>query len=123
MNVASLGSSPANDPTARRPQSPEAAARQFEEVLARQFVQVMTDGLFKSSLSGEEGPGWMQGQAEAQRDVMTDVLARHLTENGALGIADLLLRQWDVARAEEDRSQREEKGTLRHDHLGNSSIL
>ncbi len=60
----------------------------------RQFVTAMTDGLFKGSLSGDEGPGWMKGQQDAQRDVMTDVLTDHLVESGVLRISDLLLRQW-----------------------------
>ena len=60
----------------------------------RQFVTTMTDGLFESSLSGDEGPGWMKSQHDTQRDVMTDVLTEHLVESGALRIADLLLRQW-----------------------------
>ncbi len=60
----------------------------------RQFVKVMTDGLFKASRSGDDGPGWMKGQQDTQRDIMTDVLTEHLVESGALRISDLLLRQW-----------------------------
>ena len=74
--------------------TPEEAARQFEAILVRQFVMVMTDGLFKASLSGDDGPGWMKGQQDTQRDIMTDVLTEHLVESGALRISDLLLRQW-----------------------------
>ena len=78
----------------RNAKTPEEAARQFEAILVRQFVTAMTDGLFKASLSGEEGPGWMKGQQDTQRDIMTDVLTDHLVESGALRISDLLLRQW-----------------------------
>ena len=77
-----------------RAKTPEEAARQFETILVRQFVTVMTDGLFKASLSGDDGPGWMKGQQDTQRDIMTDVLTEHLVESGALRISDLLLRQW-----------------------------
>ena len=80
--------------TRRGAKTPEEAARQFEAILVRQFVTAMTEGLFKASLSGEEGPGWMKGQQDMQRDVMTDVLTDHLVERGGLRISDLLLRQW-----------------------------
>ena len=67
----------------------------------RQFVTTMTDGLFKASLSGDDGPGWMKGQQDAQRDVMADVLTQHLVESGALRISDLLLRQWQRNEAQD----------------------
>ena len=54
----------------------------------------MTDGLFKTSLSGEDGPGWMDSSRATQRDILTDVLAEHLVDTGALGIAEMLLNQW-----------------------------
>ncbi len=81
--------------------TPEEAARQFEAILVRQFVTVMTDGLFKASLSGDEGPGWMKSQQDAQRDIMTDVLTDHLVESGVLRISDLLLRQWQRNEAQD----------------------
>ena len=71
------------------PDDPEAAARQFETVLVRQFVEVMTRDLFQ----GEDG-GMLSGQADLQRDTLTDTLAEHLVESGTFGIADLLLAQW-----------------------------
>ncbi len=74
--------------------APEDAARQFEEVLARQFVAVMTKGLFQSNLSGEGGPGWMEGQSDLQRDALTDALTKHLVSSGGLGLSELLARQW-----------------------------
>lgn len=79
---------------ARRPHTPEEAARQFEELLLRQFVQVMTRNLFRESLTGDEAPGWLSTYRDTQRDALTNVLARHLAEQGRLGIAELLLRQW-----------------------------
>lgn len=70
--------------------APEEAARQFEAVLVRQFVDVMTRDLFKAS-----GDGAMAaGQADLQRDTLTNVLTDHLVESGTFGIADLLMRQW-----------------------------
>lgn len=78
----------------RRTESPEEAARQFETILVRQFVATMTKDLFKDTLSGDEGPGWIASQQDVQRDVLTDVLTEHLVENRVLNIADLLLRQW-----------------------------
>jgi len=81
----------------RRPHTPEEAARQFEEILLRQFVQVLTRDLFRESLTGDEAPGWLGSYRDTQRDVLTDVLARHLAEQGRLGIAELLLRQWRQA--------------------------
>lgn len=82
------------DRAPQKPRTPEEAARQFEEVLVRQFVQTMTKDLFKDHLSGEDGPGWMDSHAQAQRDVLADVLAKHLVEHGTLGIRDLMLRHW-----------------------------
>ena len=55
----------------------------------RQFVEVMTKDLFQG---GEDG--MLTGQADLQRDTLTDTLAEHLVESGTFGIADLLMRQW-----------------------------
>ncbi|MEM1116225.1 MAG: peptidoglycan hydrolase [Bacteroidota bacterium] len=71
------------------PSDPEAAAKQFESVLVRQFVEVMTKDLFDG-----EGEGMLTGQADLQRDTLTDALTEHLVEAGTLGVADLLLAQW-----------------------------
>jgi flagellar protein FlgJ len=84
------------DGDVRKPRTPEEAARQFEEVLVRQLVQTMTKDLFQDQLSGEDGPGWMESHAQAQRDVLTDVLAQHLVEHDTLGIRNLLLRHWQT---------------------------
>ena len=83
-----------SDDFRRQAATPEEAATQFEAILVRQFVAAMTDGLFKDSLAGEDGPGWMKGQQDAQRDVLTDVLTEHLVESRALRISDLLVRRW-----------------------------
>ena len=90
--VSPLNARPATTPaTSSRPaESPEAAARQFESVLVRQFVEVMTRDLFKA---GEEG-GMLTGQADLQRDTLTDVLTEHLVDTGTFGVADLMMRQW-----------------------------
>lgn len=79
----------------RKPQNLEDAARQFEEILARQLVRSMTDGLFKSDLSGEDGPAWMDGYNDTQRDLLTNVLADHLVQSGKLKLSDMLLRRWE----------------------------
>jgi flagellar protein FlgJ len=81
----------------RRPRTPEEAAKQFEEILIRQFVQVMTRNLFRTSLEGDEAPSWMESHRDTQRDVLAEVLARHLAAQDRLGIAALLLRQWQHA--------------------------
>jgi len=91
---ASIQPIPLPTDTRRGAKTPEEAAKQFEAILVRQFVTVMTDGLFKTSLSGDDGPGWMKSQQDAQRDIMTDVLTNHLVESGVLRISDMLLRQW-----------------------------
>ncbi len=92
----SIQPTPAAGGPRHRAKTPEEAARQFETILVRQFVKTMTDGLFKASLSGDDGPGWMKGQQDTQRDIMTNVLTEHLVESGALRISDLLLRQWQT---------------------------
>ena len=89
--------------------SPEEAAKQFEAILMRQFVSVMTKGLFEESLAGDEGPGWIKGQQDTQRDVMTEVLTQHLVESGALRISDLLLRQWRGSQAVDAAEPREQE--------------
>ena len=65
----------------------------FADPTARQAGDVLTsapcDHLFKSQLSGSEGAGWIKGQADTQRDVLT----KHLVDSGALRLSDLLLRQ------------------------------
>lgn len=76
----------------RLPDDPVEAARQFEAVLVRQFVEVMTKDLFQG---GEEE--MMTGQADLQRDTLTDTLTEHLVDNGTFGIADLLMAQWERA--------------------------
>lgn len=88
------GVSPAAPPSPRAdaPRTEEEAARQFEAVLVRQFVQTMTKDLFDHSLGGEDA--LTGGQADMQRDVLTDTLTEHLVESGAFRLSDLLLRQW-----------------------------
>lgn len=81
----------------RRLHTPEEAARQFETILLRQFVQALTRDLFRTSLTGDEAFAWMGSYRDTQRDVLADVLAHHLAEQGRLGIAELLLRQWRQA--------------------------
>ena len=85
-----LPTSMASSSTPSTPADPEAAAAQFEAVLVRQFVEVMTKDLFDG-----EGEGMLTGQADLQRDTLTDALTDHLVEAGTLGIADLLLAQWE----------------------------
>jgi len=84
---------PAAPADGTKPRTEAEAAEQFEAVLVRQFVQVMTKDLFDSSLAGEGAIGG--GQADMQRDVLTDTLTDHLVQSGALRLSDLLLRQWE----------------------------
>ena len=74
--------------------TPEEAAKTFEKVLVEQFVNVMTEQLFKSNLSGDEGPGWMKAYGDTQRRVMTEVLTDHLVDNNTFNISSLVLEQW-----------------------------
>ena len=60
-------------------------------MLVKQFVTTMTKELFEPM---EGGPGWMGSQADLQREALADVLTQHLTESGALGVGDLVRRQW-----------------------------
>jgi flagellar protein FlgJ len=93
MNVTGPTASPTTLPT-KRARTPEEAAKQFEEVLVKQFVRSMTDGLFDSSLAGEDAPGWTGAYADLQKDALTDQLAQHLIKSGTLRIEEMLLRQW-----------------------------
>lgn len=95
----SNSSVPGLTPQESGPQGPSAstineAAQQFEDVLVRQFVQVMTDSMFSAGLTGADGPRWMEGQREQQRDAMTDVLTHQLVEADVLPFSELLVRQW-----------------------------
>lgn len=111
MTVSPLAVSAPTPSASRSATSPEEAAEQFEAVLTRQFVQVMTQDLFD-----EEGEGMLSGQADLQRDTLTDALTQHLTDAGTLGIADLLLTAWgesaprDVAAAESPSPATAESG-------------
>lgn len=85
-----------------RPDSAEEAARQFERVLVKQLVSTMTNELFKESLAGDDAPSWMGAYGDIQRDSMTDILADHLVDSGALRLRDLLMRQWALNAAATD---------------------
>jgi|GEM_PF-1282332 Rod binding domain-containing protein len=97
MKIDSLHTQVPIDPfgSARKPRNIEEAAKQFEAILARQLVRSMTDGLFKSNFSGEDGPAWMEGYNDTQRDLLTGVLADHLVKSGKLKLSDMLLRSWE----------------------------
>lgn len=107
MNTSSILPAPAPPPTTGLgdvlptrgdpPDTPEEAAQAFEKVLVRRFVKTMTDNMFKTTLSGEDGPSWMKSQRGQQRDVLTDVLADHIVDANTLGLADMLLRDWGMA--------------------------
>jgi len=86
---------PASSPSNDRATNMEEAAAQFEEVLVKQFVQTMTKDLFKNSLSGENGPGWIESQSEMQSDVLADILIQRLVEDGTFNMRELLLQQWE----------------------------
>lgn len=84
------------------PDSAEEAARQFERVLVKQLVSSMTKELFNESLAGDDAPSWMGAYGDMQRDSMTDILADHLVDSGALRLRDLLMRQWALNAASTD---------------------
>lgn len=77
------------------------AAREFERILVRQLVRSMTDSLFKESLGGEGSPQWLEGYADAQREVLNDALARHLIDSGTLRLSDLMMRQWGAGQIDD----------------------
>ncbi|MEX0600253.1 MAG: rod-binding protein [Rhodothermales bacterium] len=84
----------AASPDAERPRNPQEAARQFEHILVKQMVQAMTKDLFDGSIAGDDAPEWMGAYSDMQSDVLTEELANKITEDGRLGIAELLMKQW-----------------------------
>lgn len=97
MNIEGVDRShnvPGMGPAARRPRSPEEAAKQFEQILVQQMVRTMTKDLFDGSLTGDDAPQWMGAYNDIQSDVLTTELAQKITHDGRLGIADLLMKQW-----------------------------
>lgn len=97
----------------RAPQNREEAARQFEEVLIRQMMQTMTRNLFDGSLTGEGGSSWSGAYGDLQSDVLATHLAKELSSSGKLGIAELLIKQWQ--RAEQAQQLQEDAGTPPHE--------
>jgi flagellar protein FlgJ len=100
---------PSNGPTplavhtrshVQKPGSPEEAARAFETLLVREFVRTMTKDLFRTSLAG--GGPMAAGQADLQRDRLTEFLTATLVDGGTLRLRDLLLRQWERQAAAPD---------------------
>ncbi len=79
---------------AKKPTTPEAAAKQFEEVLIKQMVHTMTKELFDGNLTGDDAPQWMGGYSDMQSDVLAEELAKQLGKSGRMGIAELLIKQW-----------------------------
>ena len=79
-----------DDPT---PQTREETAKQFEEIMVQEFVKIMTADMFKTSLAGEEGPGWMASQSDTQRQILTDVLAEALIKQRIFNFSDQILDQ------------------------------
>ncbi len=95
LNRAGASHEPQSDPgAARRLKNPQEAAKEFEKVLVQQFVKVMTEQMFTSNLSGEDGPNWMKSYGDQQRDLLAGVLTDHLVENNTFDIASLVLDQW-----------------------------
>ncbi len=79
---------------AKKPHTPEEAARQFEEVLIKQMVHTMTKELFDSKLTGDDAPQWMGAYSDMQSDILTEELAKQLSASGRMGISELLIKQW-----------------------------
>ncbi len=97
-------SRPSQDPEidTRNLKTPEEAAKTFEKVLVEQFVNVMTEQLFKSNLSGDDGPGWMKAYGDTQRRVLTEVLSDHLVDSGTFDISSVVLEQWQRGSSTEE---------------------
>lgn len=93
--INTLNSVPGVSPEGRKPNTPEEAARQFEQVLVKQMIGEMTEEMFDSSLAGDDAPQWMGSYNDMQSDMLATELAKQLTENGRLGIADMLMKQWE----------------------------
>lgn len=93
-------------PKAKKVRTPEEAAKQFEEVLIKQMVHTMTKDIFKSKLAGDDAPQWMGAYSDMQSDILTEELAKQLSESGRMGISELLIKQWkrdgDFIAPEED---------------------
>ena len=79
---------------AKKPHSPEEAAKKFEEVLIKQMVHTMTKELFDSKLSGDDAPQWMGAYSDMQSDILTEELAKQISKSGRMGISELLIKQW-----------------------------
>lgn len=94
---AAAASRPSAGPEDRQPTTPKEAAEQFEQILLKQFVDVMTKGMFKTTLSGDKGPGWMKSQRNTQRDMMADILSNHLAKSGAINLSEHLMQEWNAA--------------------------
>jgi peptidoglycan hydrolase FlgJ len=112
VEQSNIGAQGLPSPAQKRAQTPVEAARQFEEILAKQFVKSMTDGLFKTSLAGDDAPGWMGAYGDMQKDVLADELAKHLVDSGTLRISEMLLRQWDRASAVQNDDGKEPPSDL-----------
>ena len=71
----------------------EKVATEFEQVLARQLVDEMTKGLFKT-----DDKNSVMGQSmDFYRYHITQTLASELAKNHELGIADMLMKQWNAS--------------------------
>lgn len=92
---------PLLSPEQRKPRTPQEAAEQFEEVLLQQMLRTMTKGLFDNSLAGDDAPQWMGAYNDIQSDVLTAELSKQLSNSGKLGIAEMLLKQWERNAAED----------------------
>ena len=76
--------------------TPDEVAKQFEKILVEQFVRVMTEDMFSSNLSGENGPEWMKSYGDQQRDILSQVLTDHLVEQNTFNISSLIMKQWQT---------------------------
>lgn len=90
--------------TSSKPDNPKEAAQQFEKVFAKKFVEVMTKNMFDNSMAGDQGLQSMDTQRRRQRDMMANMLTKHLVESDLLGLSDQLMKQWGVAPEESTSS-------------------
>ena len=91
MQIQPVVRAPAASAIAGR-QRAEKAAQQLEQV----FVQYMVQGLRKSSPGGEEGGLFGSGPgAGTYEDWFDSHLSRHLNDRGGIGIARVILQDWE----------------------------
>ena len=92
MKITSPSADPLLDPGLTRRQRAEATAERFEQIFVQQMVQSMRSS---TTLGGGEGMFGSGPGAGTYEDWFDQHLSRHLTERGNIGLADVMLRDWE----------------------------